>query len=738
VSVACGDDTSAVGASETDTGTSSGDAPSTVTLTTTTVTSADTTEGPVDTTEGPVDTTEGPIDTTEGPASTSDGSTSTSDGSTSTSDTEASTDTGSTSDTEASTDTGSTGDTDTGSTGDTDTGPLPGGSCCAPTGLPGCSDPECSASICAAEPFCCDVAWDQVCSNFAGVFCDVCNTPDVCGNGTLDGTESCDGLDFGDETCTTLGFDGGTLSCPADCSEVDTSGCFDFGGPCCVAHASPGCSDEDCVADICGIDPFCCDLSWDGFCASQAQMLCEVCNTPGVCGNNVVDAMGELCDGFDVGAETCVTQGFDAGTLSCSGDCSAFDVSGCFDLGGDCCEPHPGPGCDDPACNTQVCGMDPFCCNASWDAICADTADTICEVCGAEPGICGNFIVDAMDEVCDGPDLQGATCQSLGFEFGFLGCAFDCGAYDTSGCADGGGDCCVAHGGIGCDDPACTDLVCAQDPFCCDVSWDGLCAQTANASCPICSGVPETCGNGAIDDPSEVCDGLDLGGESCTTQGFDAGALGCGPTCTGFDTSACVEYEGPCCSGDLTPGCFEPTCTAEVCGIEPFCCDVVWDNLCAQAAQASCTACQPGVCGNGVIELGEACDGTELAGESCTGLGYSTGDLACAPDCGSLDTSDCIGGMGYGNCLAVGEEIACTEDEVCATDGNPPVASVCWQEACIDASECAVPTSGNAMITCGDIDTNGVTECFLACNLGQTCPDGMICHLGSLCAWAAP
>jgi len=49
---------------------------------------------------------------------------------------------------------------------------------------------------------------------------------------------------------------------------------------------------------------------------------------------------------------------------------------------------------------------------------------------------------------------------------------------------------------------------------------------------------PSGCGDGAREDP-ELCDGSDLGGETCTSQGFDGGVLACNGTCDGFDTSTC-------------------------------------------------------------------------------------------------------------------------------------------------------------------------------------------------------
>ena len=50
-----------------------------------------------------------------------------------------------------------------------------------------------------------------------------------CGNGIREGDEQCDGDDLGGQTCSGLGYYGGTLSCKADCT-FDTSGCTAGGG----------------------------------------------------------------------------------------------------------------------------------------------------------------------------------------------------------------------------------------------------------------------------------------------------------------------------------------------------------------------------------------------------------------------------------------------------------------------------------------------------------------------------
>jgi hypothetical protein len=46
------------------------------------------------------------------------------------------------------------------------------------------------------------------------------------------------------------------------------------------------------------------------------------------------------------------------------------------------------------------------------------------------------------------------------------------------------------------------------------------------------------CGDGIIE-ADEVCDTVALAGETCMSQGFDSGTLGCAPDCMAFDTSAC-------------------------------------------------------------------------------------------------------------------------------------------------------------------------------------------------------
>jgi hypothetical protein len=63
-----------------------------------------------------------------------------------------------------------------------------------------------------------------------------------------------------------------------------------------------------------------------------------------VCGNSIREG-SESCDGTDLGGQTCSTQGFTGGTLTCNGDCT-FNTSGCL-----ACNPS-GASC---TTNSQCC-----------------------------------------------------------------------------------------------------------------------------------------------------------------------------------------------------------------------------------------------------------------------------------------------------------------------------------------------------------------------------------------------
>jgi len=274
------------------------------------------------------------------------------------------------------------------------------GSCYVVHGTPGCSDSDCCETVCAVDIFCCNTSWDQICVNEA---------LDLCGN----------------------------------CGDGAAGSCF-------VVHATPGCNDAACCAQICALDAFCCNSSWDSLCVDEAQELCAGC-----------------------GAAT-------------SGSC--FLV-------------HANPGCNNADCCATVCDADPFCCDNNWDSICVDEAQELCAGCGST----------------------------------------------TSG------SCFVTHANTGCNDGDCCAMVCDIDTFCCATSWDSICVGEAQELCAGCG------------DPAS----------------------------------------GSCFSSHGNPGCNIGSCCSTVCNFDTFCCDNNWDSICANEAEDLCGCpadiAPPG--GNGVVNV---------------------------------------------------------------------------------------------------------------------------------------
>ncbi|HMN96138.1 MAG TPA: S8 family serine peptidase [Phycisphaerales bacterium] len=100
-------------------------------------------------------------------------------------------------------------------------------------------------------------------------------------------------------------------------------------GNCYASNGSPGCSNDSCCMSVCPLDPFCCNTTWDGLCASLAVSLCAGCGSSG--------------------------------------------AGSCFTANGSA-------GCQSSACCSSICASDPFCCNTTWDTICANAAWTSCAV----------------------------------------------------------------------------------------------------------------------------------------------------------------------------------------------------------------------------------------------------------------------------------------------------------------------------------------------------------------------
>jgi MYXO-CTERM domain-containing protein len=169
----------------------------------------------------------------------------------------------------------------------------------------------------------------------------MCTAPSICGNGIKEGSEVCDGSDFGGATCVTLKGAGwtGTPVCTGSCSTIDSSTCVAPAPVCgdgsingseeCDSSASPSIKPGDSCASKLGVG-YTGSLSCDGSC----KLVTSACVAPPSCGNGVKDP-SEQCEGSDLGGKGCADikgTGW-SGTLKCTGSCT-YDTTSCsFDWG---------------------------------------------------------------------------------------------------------------------------------------------------------------------------------------------------------------------------------------------------------------------------------------------------------------------------------------------------------------------------------------------------------------------
>jgi hypothetical protein len=468
--------------------------------------------------------------------------------------------------------------------------------------------------------------------------------PEVCGNGYVDPSETCD-----------IALPPRTKgACPPDCAlqgncireVVERSACqavchsipiteFIAGDKCCPPGAN-GALDPDCLAQ-CGNGV----LEWPEQCDTAIPT-----GQQGACPTSCAPAAGCMprtlqdtaCNAHCVAQPITVCSPSSDGccpagcTTTTDPDCSATCGNGHVDMGETCdsaiAEPAAGAcprQCDDSnACTTDTllsgstcnarCQFTPVTTFAAGDVCCPlggnHNVDTDC------PFVCGNGVVEAPKETCDPAINEPASgaCPTACPE------PSSCEQYTLTGRAAE----CSAH----CDSIDIT--ACADDDGCCPPG----CNRTTDSDCST------VCGDGVVDGLDETCD-------KAITAGHDGACpASCDDNnpCTDDSTSGRVE--------DCTRTCTHAAKTACSSG----------DRCCPMGCAGADSDCDP-TCGDGVVQDRETCDLPATCpttcpddGDPCTGEELTGTSDSCDVTCNHSPILTCSGATSDGCCPTPGCE----------------------------------------------------------------------------------
>ena len=560
------------------------------------------------------------------------------------------------------------------------------------------------------------------------------DTPYCIGNNTADAecVECTDAIQCCAAACPPLDED-----CILDCSwepaphvccnnQCSTVPCCPNGDPPCGGIECCNPATEECIDDEC--------------CPNERVIGGECCEVAKVCGDNCCGA-DEFC--ADPNAEVAppafedIVAGFsdDTGIFSEFSDSDSGIVANFAGVG--LCCPNGQKVCTKPSGKKFCCNATSTCCGnrcCSDTKFCASVDQSLC---------CKNGY-----QVCTKPSGTKFCCVPDG-----LCCQSKCCRPGVRRCCEG--YCCPENLNPGC---------CPGDNLC---NWSStMCtgSSTYQHDMARCSGKCGVYHNVTFGDCQTIClpliqyilSTLCLATE-CTVT--DWGSC-LSTTCNGNTTSVtsvsttchCEVLVGPNdCEPDeiqcpAYPNCCPP---GEMC-IDPEtnkCCNLIsygtcegesciFSTGCEGEVTSECSSdieCQDPVCGNGVVESGEECEGDSdcSAGEECVNCDCEPGQGTVCNDSDQCEASanpaddEC-----YTDADCDGEHSECDDSDMCVTVAGEDVDGCDTDDDCQSHNQCLDETGDGDLDTCGPVPGSGTDDCssdpecighYYACNSSGQC-----------------
>lgn len=195
--------------------------------------------------------------------------------------------------------------------------------------------------------------------------------------------------------------------------------------------------------------------------------------------------------------------------------------------------------------------------------------------------------------------------------------------------------------------------------------------------------VADETGNVTVDDNSGAyylfktkeckpkCSGKQCGSDGCGGE--------CGQCCEGQTCKGGICMGGPGCEISTEGGCGSCKCQDCVCGMDPYCCEVGWDELCIEECVWKCGGCDTGPdcfgkeCGSngcggvcGVCPEGWTCTDSGQCVEYCepTCEGKECGPDGCGGECGQCEKGAvCLEGVCHAPCWEI-DFVGCCDGQV--------------------------------------------------------------------------